>query len=62
MKKLIQVEGYKAFHGSMLIAPKNVEVTPITIKGDWLYKPDTECWYCNGNSFPSCICKVVEID
>lgn len=57
---MIEVEGYKAFKGIMRIIPKNVLFRPFEIKGDWLYKPDTDCWYGGGSSFPSSICEVVE--
>lgn len=43
---MIEVEGYKAFHGDMIIAPKN---TPYSlyhiVDKDWLYKPEFDCWY-----------------
>lgn len=56
---MIQVEGYKAFHGVMLIVPKSREVDPFTVEGDWLYKPETDCWYCGGRSYHSDICEVI---
>ena len=57
---MITVEGYKAFRGLMKITPKRgADVPPFTVTGDWLYKPDTACWYCNGRSFAADICKVV---
>jgi hypothetical protein len=40
------------FRGSALITPKNATMLPFRVKGDWLYKPDAKCWYCNGHSFP----------
>lgn len=59
---MICVEGYKAFRGVMLITPKNPAIEPITITGDWLYKPDTDCWYGSGRSFPENICQPITIE
>ena len=56
---MIRVEGYWAFHGTMRIVPKCGGVTPFELTGDWLYKPDTHCWYGSGRSFPVEICMVV---
>ena len=59
---MIKVEGYKAFHGDMKITPKSTifkQPWLITDK-DWLYKPDTNCWYGNGSSFPADICEPIE--
>lgn len=58
---MIKVEGYKAFHGNMKIVPKNAFYLPFYIcDKDWLYKPDTDCWYGDGRSFPAEICEVQE--
>lgn len=57
---MINVEGYKAFNGIMKIIPKNTQVSPFELSGDWLYKPDTECWYGKGSSFPKEICEIVK--
>jgi len=48
---VIQCEGIKAFRGSATIKPRNDTIRPFTITGDWVFKPDTGCWYCNGRSF-----------
>lgn len=53
--KLICVEGYRAFRGTMICKSQ-------AIRGDWLYKPDTDCWYCRGNSYPAAVCKVLTVD
>ena len=59
---MIKVEGYKAFHGDMKITPKNKLYPAYYIcNKDWLYKPDTDCWYGNGQSFPAEICKVISM-
>lgn len=54
---MIRVEGYKAFRGRMKISPINRE--PFHVWGDWLYKPEYDCWYCGGRSYPASICTVV---
>ena len=60
---MIKVEGYKAFHGDMLITPKRALIAPFYIKDkDWLYKPTTDCWYGDGRSFPADICEPIEED
>lgn len=58
---MIEVEGYKAFHGTMQITPKN-GVAPFEITADWLYKSATDCWYGGGRSFPTCVCKIIQED
>ena len=50
---MVKCEGYKAFHGSAVIKPVNPKFPPFEEKGDWLYKPEFGCWYCNGHSYPS---------
>ena len=58
---MIKVEGYKAFHGTMKVSPNNGLYTPFYITDkDWLYKPDTDCWYGNGQSFPAAICEPIK--
>ena len=57
---MIKVEGYKVFRGVMKITPKTSKVKPFELEGEWLYKPDTDCWYSNGHSFCASICEVVE--
>lgn len=60
---MICVEGYKAFHGTMKISPKNRLFTPFYIcDKDWLYKPDTQCWYGDGRSFAEDICEIISED
>jgi hypothetical protein len=58
-KKMIFVEGYRAFRGIMLITPKN-GVPPFELDGDWLYKPEYNCWYGCGRSFVADICEAKE--
>ena len=66
MKQIIRVEGYKAFHGIMKINYANPELAKANgmvseILGDWLYKPDTDCWYSGGRSFPADRCSILEV-
>lgn len=56
--KVINVEGYKAFRGTMRICPRGSE--PYELCGNWLYEPDTGCWYGNGRSFPKEVCTILE--
>ena len=56
--KVISVEGYKAFRGTMRISPRGSE--PYELCGNWLYKPETGCWYGNGRSFPKEVCTILE--
>ena len=58
---MLKCEGYKMFHGVMTITPKPVgeyKIPPMDIEGVWLYKPEYDCWYCNGSSYPAEICQV----
>ena len=57
---MIKVDGYKAFRGVMKITPKCESVPPFELEGDWLYKPDTKCWYGKGQSFPEEICEIIK--
>jgi hypothetical protein len=59
---MIIVEGYKAFRGVMKITPKNEKFLPFLVDSEWLYKPDTDCWYGNGRSYVSSICEIVKDD
>ena len=56
MRKIIEVEGYKAFRGSMVIGNRTI------ICGEWLYKPDCDCWYCGGKSYPAELCEILEVE
>ena len=44
----------------MLVTPKNDNFPPEKITGVWLYKPEYDCWYCDGWSYSAEICQVVE--
>ena len=61
MGKMIVVEGFKAFRGKMRITFDRGNSAHV-IRGDWLYKPETKCWYCNGSSYPLRCCEVLEVE
>lgn len=56
---MLSCEGYKMFLGTMKIKPKNANISAFEVYGHWLYKADTNCWYCNGSSYSADICEVV---
>lgn len=55
---MLKCEGYKMFRGKGTIVPVNGE--PYTITGTWLYKPEWNCWYVGGRSFPAEIVTDIE--
>lgn len=55
---MIKIEGYKAFRGILKITP--FKGKPYCKTGDFLYKPDTRCWYDGWSSYPAEICEVEE--
>lgn len=61
-RKLIIVEGHIAFRGRMRILHKQAKPGYKDVVGDWLYKPETECWYCKGKSYPAEICVISRVD
>jgi len=55
---MLKCEGYKMFYGTCEI--KGVDRT-FTRKGTWLYKPNTDTWYCDSwYSYPAEVVTVVE--
>lgn len=52
---MLKSEGYMMFRGIMRITTNNDEIF-----GTWLFRPDTDCWYCRGWSYPKSICYVLE--
>ena len=50
---MLQSEGYKMFRGIGTIhnakTGKEIELQC----GEWLYKPEYDCWYVNGHSYPA---------
>lgn len=61
MGKMIEVEGFKAFRGSMRITFDRGN-SACVICGEWLYKPDCDCWYSGGKSYPAKNCEVLEVE
>ena len=57
---MLECEGYKMFRGKATIVPKNKLFKPYQIEGDWLYKPEYNCWYCGGWSYPAEIVTDIE--
>ena len=60
MGRMIEVGGFKAFRGCMKIRPNGGRA--FVVCGDWLYNPETKCWYNGGASYPSEICFISSID
>ena len=63
MGKIIIVNGHRAFRGWMevwLSAPCG-RIGKSEIYGDWLYEPDTDCWYCDDLQFPAKNCIILEV-
>ena len=48
---MLKSEGYMMFRGSATVTPVNGE--PFEFSGDWLYKPEWDCWYVKGHSIPA---------
>lgn len=59
-RNMIEVEGFKAFRGAMRITPRISTMNPFEVYGDWLYMPDYDCWYANGDSYTASLCEVLE--
>lgn len=55
---MLECEGYKMFHGTLMVTPRCKD--PFEVKGTCLYKPEYDCWYANGSSYPAKICCVWE--
>lgn len=53
-------EGYKMFGGTAHIKPTNPAFEEQDVEGVFLYKPEYDCWYGNGVSYPSGIFNVKE--
>lgn len=58
MGEIFTIEGYKVFAGMMRI---DWGIAVEHIRGKWLYRPDTNCWYCNGHSYPAQCCTIAEV-
>ena len=55
---MIRSDGVLAVRGVMVIHPKNIE--SLCLSGDWVYRPETGCWYGCGRSFCEDICEIAE--
>lgn len=49
---------HEPWYGTMRISPKNRK--PFELTGTWTYSLMWNCWYLDGMSFPSEICRKVE--
>ena len=50
---MLSCEGYKMFYGIATVRPANPLISRTVHMGTWLYKPEYDCWYVNGQSFPA---------
>ena len=60
---MLTCEGYKMFYGQAYIRPKNPAFPNMGWyeTGTWLYKPEFDCWYVNGSSYPAeIVCNITE--
>ena len=57
---MLKCEGYMMFRGTATIRPKSQSRKEYKEHGDWLYKPEWDCWYVNGSSYPAEIVENIE--
>lgn len=57
---MLTSEGYKMFRGIGQIRNAQTGQIVESQDGDWLYKPEYDCWYVNGSSYPAECVTVVE--
>lgn len=57
---MLECEGYTMFRGTALVRPKTVNLSVMAVSGTWLYKPEFDCWYVGGRSYPSEIVEIVK--
>ena len=57
---MLKCEGYKMFRGTGIVRNAKTKQTIETPTGDWLYKPEYDCWYVNGSSYPAECVEVVD--
>ena len=50
---MLTCEGYKMFKSTARIVPTTDWREPFDETGTWLYKPEHNCWYVNGHSYPA---------
>lgn len=56
---MLSCEGYKMFDGKATVTPASDRFPSKVEDGVWLYKPEYDCWYVNGHSYPA---KIVDIE
>ena len=56
---MLECEGYKMFRGTAVIVSNSVNMGTYPVSGTWLYKPEYDCWYCKGSSYPAKCVKVL---
>lgn len=61
MGRIIKVDGYRMFIGTMrILNPEDGSKEEVT--GEWLYRPDTGCWYCDGRTYTWSMCTIVGVE
>ena len=60
MGRVITVQGYKAFRGTLKILHIGSEVEEVY--GDWLYTPGTNQWHCGDKSYDADRCMVTAVE
>lgn len=55
---MIIVDRYKAFRGTMGITPRTNFHEPFVLSGDFLYKPESDCWCHDVYSYSASICYI----
>lgn len=64
---MLQCDGYRMCRGQLVVQPDEEGGIPYVERGTLLYRPDTDCWYCQGAKgwavgYPADECRVVEED
>lgn len=50
---MLTCEGYKMFFGAATVTPNGKKSEAYDVIGTWLYKPESNRWYCAGNAYPA---------
>lgn len=58
--EMSEEKGFRPFFGKMKITPKSAKFPAKIFVGEWEYRPETDCWYGCGQSFPADICEILE--
>ena len=58
---LTVMNDYMSFRGTMRITPSDPNYLPFEKFGNWLYQPNTDCWYCHGFTYAADTCEIVEM-